>query len=98
MSINQTQIHKIANLAAIAMDSQQAENLAGELTNILDLVAQVQSLDTQGVEPLSHPLEITQVMRSDEVTEIDQHQQLQKLASKVEADLYLVPQVIEIEN
>ena len=95
MAIDQIQTQKIAKLAAIALDAKQAEHLAGELSSILALIEQVQGLDTSKVQPLSHPLEISQVMRPDVITETDQHQSLQTLASKVEADLYLVPQVME---
>ena len=95
MTIDARETQRVAKLAAIAVDAEQAEHLAGDLTHILELIEQVQGLDTSQVQPLSHPLEIAQVMRPDVVTETDQHQQLQTLASKVEADLYLVPKVIE---
>ena len=97
MSIDHTQTRKTANLAGIAIDQQQIENLTTELTDILNLVEQVQSLNTDHTEPLYHPLEIKQVMRSDQVIETDQHQRLQSLASQVEADLYLVPEVIKTD-
>ena len=95
MTIDVIETQRVAKLAAIAVDAEQAERLAGDLTNILELIEQVQGLDTSQVQPLSHPLEIEQVMRPDVVTEADQHQELQTLASRVEADLYLVPKVID---
>ena len=95
MTIDVIETQRVAKLAAIAVDAEQAERLAGDLTHILELIEQVQGLDTSQVQPLSHPLEIEQVMRPDVVTEADQHQELQTLASRVEADLYLVPKVID---
>ena len=94
MTIDARETQRVAKLAAIAVDAEQAEHLAGDLTHILELIEQVQGLDTSQVQPLSHPLEIAQAMRPDVVSETDQHQQFQSLASKVEADLYLVPKVI----
>lgn len=94
MAIDQAQTRNIAKLAALTVDTQQEEHLTQELNAILDLVKQIQNIDTVSVAPLSHPLEIQQVMRADQVTETDQHSVFQRLAAKVEADLYLVPRVM----
>jgi aspartyl-tRNA(Asn)/glutamyl-tRNA(Gln) amidotransferase subunit C len=53
-------------------------------------------VNTDGIEPMAHPLaDQVQRMREDEVLDQDQHQKYQKNASRVEAGLYLVPKVIE---
>ena len=52
-------------------------------------------MDTTAVEPLAHPLEATQRLRVDEVTETDNREHFQQVAPQTESGLYLVPQVIE---
>jgi aspartyl-tRNA(Asn)/glutamyl-tRNA(Gln) amidotransferase subunit C len=68
---------------------------ARNLSSILDLVAQMNAVDTRGVQPLAHPLAMTQRLRPDEATEPDQRALFQSIAPQVEAGLYLVPKVIE---
>ncbi len=95
MSLSIEEVDKIAALAAIAIEEDARPAYARQLGRVLELFARMEAVDTEGVEPLAHPLEMTQRLRPDEVTEHDQHEKFQKLAPKVEAGLYLVPQVIE---
>ncbi|MEE3214369.1 MAG: Asp-tRNA(Asn)/Glu-tRNA(Gln) amidotransferase subunit GatC, partial [Pseudomonadota bacterium] len=62
---------------------------------ILEMVDQLQAVDTEGVAPLAHPLDATQRLRADEVTETDQRDDFQRCAPQVENGLYLVPRVVE---
>ena len=55
----------------------------------------MQAVDTENVEPLSHPLDVVQRLRPDAVTETDRRDELQKISPNSEAGLYLVPKVIE---
>ena len=55
----------------------------------------MQSVNTDSVAPLAHPLDVTQRLREDEVTESNRRDELQQLAPEVEEGLYLVPKVIE---
>lgn len=91
------EVKKIAHLARLAILSE--EELAAytrNLSDIMHLIEQLKAVDTTGVEPMPHPLDATQRLRPDEITESDQHQLLQSVApfATVES-LYLVPQVIE---
>ncbi len=95
MALSIQEVEKIAALAAIEIRDEEKPAYAEQLSRVLDLFAQMAAVDTEGVEPMAHPLEMTQRLREDEVTEHDQHEKFQKLAPKVEAGLYLVPQVIE---
>jgi aspartyl-tRNA(Asn)/glutamyl-tRNA(Gln) amidotransferase subunit C len=61
----------------------------------LDLVDQLQAIDTDGVAPMSHPMQSTQRLREDEVTELNQREALQAVAPDIEEGLFLVPKVIE---
>ena len=87
-------IAQLANLELQA-DSAQATQLAQEIEHILDAIKQLQSVDTQQVEPLANPLEAKQPLRKDAVTETNQRQLFQALAPQTSTGLYLVPQVIE---
>ena len=93
--LNHEEVEKISILASIEISDEEKAAYAAQLSKVLDLFAQMETVDTTDVEPLAHPLEMTQRLRPDEVTEHDQHEKFQKLAPKVEAGLYLVPQVIE---
>jgi aspartyl-tRNA(Asn)/glutamyl-tRNA(Gln) amidotransferase subunit C len=95
MSLTSDDVEKIAHLARLAVDPAETESLSRDLSNILDLVEQMQAVDTEGVLPMAHPLEMSQRLRADEVTEINQRELYQSNAPQAEAGLFLVPKVIE---
>lgn len=95
MSLGQADVKKIALLAALAVEEDELAIVGDKLSNILDLFAQLEAANTDGIEPMAHPLDKVQRLRDDLVTEIDQHEKFQAIAPAVEADLYLVPKVIE---
>lgn len=95
MSLTEEEVGNIAHLARLQLDSVDAKNYTKDLSNILDLFAEMDKVDTKAIEPMAHPMELTQRFRKDEITENDQHELFQSIAPKVEAALYLVPQVIE---
>src|SRR5690606_19960101 len=68
---------------------------ADKLSSIMGLIDRMQAVDTSGVQPLAHPLETTQRLRADVVTEDNQRDALQAIAPATEQGLYLVPRVIE---
>ncbi|HHM05289.1 MAG TPA: Asp-tRNA(Asn)/Glu-tRNA(Gln) amidotransferase subunit GatC [Gammaproteobacteria bacterium] len=95
MNLERKDVEKIAHLARLAVADEDVPRYARELSSILDLVAQMNAVDTAGVTPMAHPLDVSQRLRSDEVTETDQRERFQVLAPAAEAGLYLVPKVIE---
>ena len=95
MSLDETQIQKIAWLARLAVDGSEVAGYGQELSNILGLVEQMNSIDTTNVDPMAHPLELKARLRPDEVTEYNQRDTFQAHAPAVEDGLYLVPKVIE---
>lgn len=95
MSLELAQIHKLAHLARIAISDEQATATAERLNLVLDMIDQLQAVDTTGVEPLANPTESLQRLRADEVTETDRRAEFQALAPAAEDGLYLVPRVIE---
>lgn len=95
MSLTSEDVQKIAHLARLAVDPAESESLSRDLSNILDLVAQMEAAGTDGVEPMAHPLEMSQRLRVDEVTETDRRELYQSNAPQAENGLFLVPKVIE---
>lgn len=95
MHIDVEQVRRIAELARLGLADGEAEARIADLEAILSMVDRMQSVDTTGVEPLAHPLELTQRLRPDAVTETDQRTLLQDGAPQVQDGLYLVPRVLE---
>ena len=95
MSLSRSDVEKIAHLARLLLDETQIDAYAQELSNILGLVEQLESVHTDDVEPMAHPLHMAQRLRADEVTEVNQRDAHQAIAPSVESGLYLVPRVIE---
>ena len=95
MAISNEEVAAIARLARLRLDSADIPGYAGQLSGILAFVARLNEVDTAGVEPLAHPLDLAARLRPDEVTETDQRELFQAQAPAVEAGLYLVPRVIE---
>ncbi|MCP5436202.1 MAG: Asp-tRNA(Asn)/Glu-tRNA(Gln) amidotransferase subunit GatC [Chromatiaceae bacterium] len=95
MSLSADDVSKIAHLARLAVAPAESAALGRELSNILDLVAQMDAVDTAGVVPMAHPLDMAQRLRSDVVSEQDRRDLYQAGAPAVENGLFLVPKVIE---
>ena len=95
MAFDKTEVEKIAQLARLHISDSEIDEVTGRITDILALIDQMQSVDTDTVVPLAHPLDLTQRLREDDVTEFNRRDELQLLAPDVEQGLYLVPQVIE---
>lgn len=95
MSLSPEQVKQVAHLARLELKAGQVEAYAQQLSNILGMVDQLSAAQTQGVAPMAHPLEMTQRLRPDTVTEVDQREVFQAIAPAVEDGLYLVPKVIE---
>ncbi|MDA0279688.1 MAG: aspartyl-tRNA(Asn)/glutamyl-tRNA(Gln) amidotransferase subunit C [Pseudohongiellaceae bacterium] len=95
MALDKTEVEKIAHLARLHISESETEEVTTRITDILTLIDQMQSVDTEAVEPLAHPLDLVQRLRADEITEENQRDRLQQLAPASEDGLYLVPKVLE---
>lgn len=95
MALEHTDVQRAAYLARLGLTDDEASRYADDLGRILEMVDKLQTLDTEGVAPLAHPLDATQQLRADEVTESDQRDHFQRCAPAVEDGLYLVPRVVE---
>ncbi len=95
MSLDRSDVEQIAHLARLQIDAADIDSYSDSLNSILSLVDQMQAINTEGVEPLAHPLDAVQRLRADEVTETNQREALQAVAPATEEGLFLVPKVIE---
>ena len=95
MSLNLEQVTRIARLARIELSAAETETTRDQLNGILGFIEQLQSVDTDGIAPMAHAVDVVQRLREDKVSETDQRTAFQAVAPEVEAGLYLVPKVIE---
>lgn len=95
MAFKSTDVEKIAYLARLQIDQSEVVEVTERISSILALIDEMQSVDTDEVEPMAHPFDAVQRLRTDEVTETNQRDYLQQLAPSTSDGLYLVPKVIE---
>jgi len=95
MDITKDKVVEIAHLARLAIDDKDISKYTEDLSKIMSFVEQMDQADIGDIEPMAHPMDVSQRLRTDEVTESDQHKYFQEIAPRTEAGLYLVPQVIE---
>jgi aspartyl-tRNA(Asn)/glutamyl-tRNA(Gln) amidotransferase subunit C len=95
MSLSLADVRRIAWLARLEVSAAEAEHTRAELNGILGFVEQLQSVDTAGIAPMSHAVDVVQRLRADAVTESDRHAEFQAVAPETQDGLYLVPKVIE---
>ena len=88
-------IIKIADLAKIEIDDSELDEITSSLNKILTLVNEMESISTEGIQPMSHPLNLSQRLRKDEVLEKDQRDIFQKNNAHVDDGYYKVPKVID---
>ena len=95
MTLKTEDVRNIAQLARLQIEDEAIEQYARDLSNVLELVEQMNVLDTSGITPMAHPLDATQRLREDAVTEVNLRDKFQSIAPDVENGLYRVPRVIE---
>ena len=104
MALNIADIKRIAHLARLEINEQEAATTLSKLSGILGLIEQMQAVDTTGITPMSHSQDVVQRLRDDVVTATNQRETFQANApvlgngssdKAVDSGLYLVPKVIE---
>ena len=99
MSLTPRDIDRIAALARLELRPDESRRLLTQLNGFFDIVEQMRAVDTRGVEPLAHPVDMLQPqhlrLRDDIASEPDQRQANQRSAPAVERGFFLVPKVIE---
>ena len=95
MSLERKDVKKIAHLARLEISDAEIAASTESLARILDLIEQMNAVDTKAVAPMAHPQDAALRLRDDRVSEPDQRDKFQAIAPATEAGLYLVPKVIE---
>ena len=100
MSLDLSDVKRLAVLAQLELTPEQADQTLGKLNGIFSLVEQMRAVDTTGVTPLNHPIaalrpDLSLRLRDDVVTEPNRREAYQKCAPAVQDGLYLVPKVID---
>jgi aspartyl-tRNA(Asn)/glutamyl-tRNA(Gln) amidotransferase subunit C len=90
-----TTVKKVAHLARIEINEDNINQYQDDLSNIFSMIDRLEALEIHDIEPLNHPLEMTQRLRQDTVTENDQREQLMQNAPEKADGMFLVPTVIE---
>ena len=98
MALSDQELKEIAYLARINVNEESLSSLKTELEDILGLFEELNEADTSEVNAMSHPLDLSQPTRKDEVTEENLREELLKNAPSVKSGLFLVPKVIDGEN
>jgi len=94
--INKAEVEEIAVLARLRLDDAEVERLRGELTAILGYAEKLQSLDTEGVEPMTHAVPLDCPLRPDEVgPSLPADEALADAPQRVD-DFFAVPRIIEV--
>jgi aspartyl-tRNA(Asn)/glutamyl-tRNA(Gln) amidotransferase subunit C len=95
MPLSLEQVHRLAELARIGIGDAEARAVQSQLNDIFELIGQMQTVNTDGIAPMSHGQDMRLRLREDLKTEPDQREQFLTVAPEKEQGLYLVPKVIE---
>ncbi len=95
VSLSKEQVQQIALLARLSLDEKDIDDVVEKLSSIVDFVDQLQAAPTDDVVPMAHPMDMTQRLRADAVTESNDRDKIQENAPSVENGLYIVPKVLE---
>jgi aspartyl-tRNA(Asn)/glutamyl-tRNA(Gln) amidotransferase subunit C len=95
VSLDKDQVQHIAVLSRLKLSDQEFDQTVDKLSRIVAFVDQLSQADTENVVPMAHPLNESQRLRADVVTEPNDREHVQENAASVEDGLYLVPKVIE---
>lgn len=95
MKLTRQNVEHIAHLARLEIGPEELDGVVGKLDRIVAFVDQLQAADTSAVLPMAHPMDMSQRLRPDEVTEADHRDLYQQNSEAVQDGLYTVPRVIE---
>ena len=95
MDIDGKLVDYVVELSRIRLDDGEKKRLSGQLSRIIKYVEKLKELDTDGVEPLAHPLEVVNVFRNDEERPSLSRDQALANAPDRTGDFFTVPAVID---
>ena len=94
MALSRDEVQHVAELARLSFSDEEEERMADEMSQILDQFEKLDELDTSGVPPMSHVLDVTNVFRADEIeARLDQEQALEPVP-ETDGGYFQVPKVV----
>jgi len=93
--LDETQVRKVAKLSRLKLSDQDIPRYATQLTSILDYVAQLSSVNVEGVQPMAHPLPLHNVLREDVVQPSLTVEQVLANAPGRDGPYFTVPKVLD---
>lgn len=98
MSISEEQVRHVALLARLALTDEEVARFGDDLNSILGHIDTIQQLDLEGVEPTAHPLDVVNVMRSDEVRPGLTREQALLNAPESDGTAFVIPRIVGAEE
>ena len=95
MSIKKSEIAYISSLSKLKIEDIEIDNFTRQISDILEMIQQLEKINTDDIEPMAHPLNMSQRLRMDLVTEENQRDLYQENAVEFEQGFYKVPKVID---
>ena len=95
MAISREDVEHVAYLARLGLTAEERDRLADELSNILEHMQAIASLDTSAIPPTAQVIPLRNVMREDDVRPSFEREEIFKNAPRREGDYFLVPPVLE---
>jgi aspartyl-tRNA(Asn)/glutamyl-tRNA(Gln) amidotransferase subunit C len=95
MSVDIETVRRVARLARIAVTSEEAERMTGELNQILGFVEQLNEVDVSGIEPMTSVIPMEMKKRQDSVTDGNKAADIVANAPATDENFVLVPKVVE---
>ena len=95
MAFTSKDVLYLSRLARLGVSESSLESITKDLQDTLAMIEKIESVDTAGIQPLAHPLDVRQPLREDKVSAKNQREELLRSAPACEAGLYLVPKVID---
>ena len=95
MALTRENIEYIAHLARLEVGEADVPAYADKLSKIIEFIDELGQAETADLVPMAHPLDMSQRLRADEVTESDERDRYQANAPETSNGLYVVPRVVE---
>jgi len=92
--LNEDDVRHVAKLARLQLKDEEIIRFTEQLRSVLDHAADVASLDLEGVAPTAHPLELSNVLRADEVTASSDRDEVLRAAPSVADHRFRVPRIV----
>ena len=95
MAITREEVRRIALLARLRFSAEEENRLTEQLGKILQHMAALERVDTSGIEPMAHALDVGNALRDDQVTNERNTEALLANAPAIDGNFFVVPKIIE---